>query len=276
MSSVGLGVAAALVWGVGALFATQAARRISNESFAQWYLILQGAFLIPLLPFVSFSGIGGTDLLLIAGAGVLEAGASFCYGRALHQSEVGIVAPLISLEGAVAAFLGLVFVGQADASPTLVAGLLVASLGGVLAGADENARWSTAGAPLALIAATLFGGGLWLIAISSLEPVVAVFFFYLSASLILLAFYRGRGLKLERRGIFPLLIASLLSVAGFLTYAFGSRLESMASTAVIGAQFSVVAAIGGYLFFGERLTRRQRIAVPVVAVGVSLVAWATA
>ena len=76
-------------------------------------------------------------------------------------------------------------------------------------------------------------------------------------------------LRLTRAAL-PFVVATgLAEVAGFAAYAVGAR-HSIAIAAVLASQFAALAAIGAYVFFGERLTRVQIAGIAVVAVGVAL------
>lgn len=276
MGSVVFGLLAACIWGLGALFTAKFARSAAADTFVQWFLIAQAALLVPpMLATADWSAVSWLAVAVIAVAGVSEAVAAHFYGQALTRGEVGLVTPLISLEGAVAALMGLTGAGGDSLSLLLVVGLVVASLGGLMSGKSRGRAWSSRGAPPALAAALFFGIALWLIAITTMDPVTALFFFYVSASIFTAFRLRFRGLAPPQGSWAPLLLGALGSVGGFLAYGIGAQMESIAITAVLGAQFSIVAAVGGFIFFRERLTARQWAAVPVVAIGVSLVALAT-
>ena len=58
---------------------------------------------------------------------------------------------------------------------------------------------------------------------------------------------------------------------GLIAFAIGAR-HSVAVSSVMASQFAVVATVGGYVFFRERLTRTQIAAVAITAAGVALVA----
>lgn len=65
--------------------------------------------------------------------------------------------------------------------------------------------------------------------------------------------------------------AGVVEVVGVLAFAFGAR-ESTAVAAVMASHFAVLIALGAYVFMGERLARRQVVAIGVTALGVALVA----
>ena len=65
--------------------------------------------------------------------------------------------------------------------------------------------------------------------------------------------------------------AGIAEVVGLIAFAIGAR-HSVAVSSVMASQFAVVATVGGYVFFRERLTRTQIAAVAITAAGVALVA----
>ena len=78
-----------------------------------------------------------------------------------------------------------------------------------------------------------------------------------------------RNLMLTRRAV-PLVLASgVCEVAGFASYAAGSR-HGIAVSAVLASQFAALSAIGGYFLFRERLTRLQLAGVGAIVVGVAV------
>ena len=71
------------------------------------------------------------------------------------------------------------------------------------------------------------------------------------------------------------MVAGVFEVLGILSFAWGAR-EGIAITSVVASQFAALAALGAFLFFGERLVRRQVIGVGVLAAGVAMVALGSA
>ena len=79
----------------------------------------------------------------------------------------------------------------------------------------------------------------------------------------------SRTLTLTRKAV-PLVVASgVCEVAGFASYAVGSR-HGIAVSAVLASQFAALAAVGAYFLFRERLTRLQLVGVGAVVVGVAV------
>ena len=78
-------------------------------------------------------------------------------------------------------------------------------------------------------------------------------------------------LTLPRR-VWPFVLGSgVAEVTGILSYAIGSH-HGVAVPAVVASQFAGLAALGGFLLFGERITRRQVVGLVVIAAGVAALA----
>jgi drug/metabolite transporter (DMT)-like permease len=65
------------------------------------------------------------------------------------------------------------------------------------------------------------------------------------------------------------ILCGVCEVLGFFSYALGAR-HNLAVAAVLASQFAALAAVAGYLFYRERLTRGQIAGVAAIVVGVSL------
>jgi drug/metabolite transporter (DMT)-like permease len=81
---------------------------------------------------------------------------------------------------------------------------------------------------------------------------------------------RGR-LRLTRSALPLVATGGAAEVAGFLSYALGAR-HGLAVSAVLSAQFAALAALGGLLFFAERLSPRQLAGLVVIALSVAVLA----
>ena len=60
--------------------------------------------------------------------------------------------------------------------------------------------------------------------------------------------------------------SALAEMIGFVAYVT-ARSNSIAISAVLASQFAAVAAVGSYLLFGERLSRRQLAGAGVIIAG---------
>jgi drug/metabolite transporter (DMT)-like permease len=65
-------------------------------------------------------------------------------------------------------------------------------------------------------------------------------------------------------------VAGVGEVVGTAIYTVGAQ-DSIAIAAVLASQFAAMAAVGGFIVFGERLTRLQGVGVVAVLVGVAIV-----
>jgi len=131
---------------------------------------------------------------------------------------------------------------------------------------------------LAVIAALVFGVGL--VASGRAASLVPVAWVALSARIVGMAvvvlplLLQGR-LRVTRAALPLVLIAGFGEIFGSMLSAWGSR-ESIAITAVMGSQFAAFAAVAAFLLFGERLGRLQVAGVTLIAIGVTVLAAATA
>jgi len=267
------GLGAALCFGASTLCSSRSIRLIGASSVVAWVMLVG---LVVTLPAVALTSTpdqldaGSVKWLTVSGIGNV-AGLLIVYA-ALRIERVGIVAPITSTEGAVAAAIAAA-AGEAIGGGTgLALGVIV--VGVVLAGLvgkQNEERHDRRGALLALVSAGLFGMGLyatgrvgadlnvtWAVLPARVVGVVAV----------TLPLALTSRLRLTRRAL-PLVVASgLAEVVGFASFAAGAR-HGIAVTAVLASQFAAVAAVGAYVLFGERLGRVQLTGVAMILAGVA-------
>ena len=267
------GLGAAACWATAMLCASRSTRLIGPRSVLAWVMLV--GFVIT-APLTAAQGVpAGLDLretawICISGIGNV-AGLLFSYAG-LRVGKVSIVAPISSTEGAIAALLA-VATGEALGAGSgamlglIVAGVVLASItpGG---GTGDPLRASL----FASGAAVCFGASLFATArVSHALPLVwalipARAFGVVAVALPLIA---SRKLVLTRRAV-PLVLASgVCEVAGFASYAVGSR-HDIAVSAVLASQFAALAAIVAFFLFRERLTRLQLVGVAAIVVGVAV------
>jgi drug/metabolite transporter (DMT)-like permease len=274
MIAVLAGTGAALAFGVSTVCSARASREIGAAS-----TLAAVAFvgLVVALPFAATSGtpraLGVSTVVWLGGSGAGNALGLLLAYRALRAGKVAIVAPILSVEGAVAALLA---VAGGQALSALAAGALaVIASGVVLAGTARSTAataspWS-AGVPSAAAAAACFGVGLYAtgragavlpLAWAILPPRVVG-----TAALTLPLLAAGR-LRVTRTATPLLACAGGCEVAGFALYTFGAR-SDIAVTAILASLFGAVAAILGRLVFRERLARLQLAGVATIIAGVA-------
>lgn len=270
------GLGAALCWATTTLVASRASRLIDSWS------LLASVMTVGLLvaaPPAALAGVprnldtGSIVWLAISGAGNVVG--LLCTYSALRIGKVGLVAPIASTEGAVAAVIAVV-AGErlaTGAGVTLAAiaiGVALAALSPVDRGATR--RSDSRAALLATAAALSFGFSLYAtgrvgrelgIAWAVLPPRIAGVA-GLAAPLIVMRRWRMR-----RAAVPFVVVGGLCEVLGFASFAWGAR-HGVAVSAVLASQFAAIAAVVAYLAFQERLGRIQVVGVVTIVVGVSV------
>jgi drug/metabolite transporter (DMT)-like permease len=269
------GLGAAICFGTSTLCSSRSSRLIGSRSVVAWMMLVG---LLALLPVVVAQGRpegldGSVEVWLVLSSLGNVVGLLIVYA-ALRIELVGIVAPIASTEGAIAALIAIA-AGEAIGGGTGLA-LAVIVTGVVLAGIVRAERevehdYGRRGALLALLSALCFGIGLYATArVADALPLIWAVLPARVAGVLLVAIPMALSsrLRLTRRAL-PLVISSgLLEVVGFASYSFGAR-HGIAISAVLASQFAAVAALGGYVLFGERLTRIQLIGVVLILTGVA-------
>lgn len=274
------GLGAALAWATSTLCAARSSRGIGLIPTLTWVMI--AGFLVS-APMVALTATEATltreSLGWLALSGVANvAGLAFMYA-ALARGRVGVVSSIVSSEGAIAA-LGAIALGERPSAITL-AGLAVvvagvATVAGAAPAPDVAAPAKPLGPTLALALAAALAFGVNLLASGRVSGDVPLAWVTLPARLlgvliILGAIAAGRTVHPPGRRVVWASLAGLAEVAGLVAFAVGAR-HSVAIASVMASQFAVIATVGGYVFFRERLTRTQIAAVAVTAAGVALVA----
>ena len=275
------GLGAAGAWALTTMCYSRATRTLAPASVLALAMVVG---LTVTAPVVAAGGIpdtlDGEALGLLVIAGSTNVAGLLLVVSALRIGKVGVVAPLVSTEGAIAAVLAVV-AGEAvepGAGATLaviVAGIALASSGRDEPDAVAAARKQTRAALLAMAAALAFGTSLYATGrVSDDLPLVwalipARVIGVLAVALPLLA---TRRLAVTRDALPFVVLAGIAEVVGFAFFALGAR-DGIAISAVLASQFGVVAAIAAFFLFGERLTRAQRAGVAAIAVGVAALTW---
>ena len=270
------GLGAALMWGTATLCTSRTSRQLGAGSVLAWMMLTGLVIVLPLaiadgIPSTLDAEVGGW--LLLSGA-MNVIGLALVY-EALRLGKVGIVSPVASTEGAIAAMIAIV-AGETLGVPTALL-LVVITFGVVLASrpAEELAhedRHPLASTLMAVGAAATFGVGLY--ASGRVSDVVPVIWVILPARVLGAVFValpiavRGR-LRLTRESAPLVVTAGLCEIAGMASYALGAR-HGIAIAAVLASQFAAVAAIGAYVLFHERLSAVQRTGAAVILAGVAV------
>ncbi len=274
------GLGAALAWGAGTLCSARSSRIIGAASVVAWVMLIGlVANLVVIAVGPAPGSLGATDIAWMLVAGVGNVAGLLLEYSALRRGKVGIVTPITSTEGAIAALLAVV---AGEALGVARAGLLaVVVLGIVLAGV----------APAESTPGRRRSAAFWLAALAALSFGVSIFATgHLSASLpagwavlpprlvgvavVTMPLAVSRRLRLTRSALPLVVTTGLAEVLGFVCFAVGAR-DSIAIAAVLGSQFAVVASVAAYFFLRERLTRLQLAGVALIVVGVAALTWVT-
>jgi drug/metabolite transporter (DMT)-like permease len=267
------GVASAAFIAIATLCSARSSRLIPATSVLAWVMLTGLIVLLPVLFTVSApQHLDGPAIawLLIAGGGNV-AGLLLAYS-ALRIGRVGIVAPILSTEGAVAATISLL-AGESPGAASLW--LLVVIIVGVTLAAVAPDRLDTTArlrpVLFATISATAFGLSLY--AAGRQGATLSAAWVLLPARLIgvaaiTLPLLLRRRLQLTRAAAPLVLTSGVCEVLGLTSYVLGAR-HALATAAVLSSQFGAFAGIGAFLLFRERLNRAQLCGVLVIVIGVS-------
>jgi drug/metabolite transporter (DMT)-like permease len=276
------GLGAALVFATVTLCNSRSSRMIGPTQLLSWVMLIGLAIVVPL---VVLEGVPD-DLDGESGAWLAVAGIGNVVGlllayAALRVGKVGIVAPVIATQGAVAAVLAVV----AGESIGAAAGVMLAviAVGVVLAGLageeGDPAAHRSAEAPAprhamlyALGAAFAIGWSLYATARASIDlPVVWALLpsRVIGVAVVTVPLALRTGLRMTREALPLVLVAGVCEVLGFALFALGAR-HGIAVSAVLVSQFAAVAAVAAYFLFGERLARIQLAGVTLIVAGVGV------
>jgi drug/metabolite transporter (DMT)-like permease len=223
------------------------------------------------IPFLFASGwpdISGKNIAIMALAGVGNVGGLMLSFRALQVGKVGLVAPIISTEGALAAFMSALSGESLKAAVifallAIVAGVVIAAI------APDPAPIEHENPPKAVLfstPSTLFAtGGLsgeiptaWL----SLPPRLA------GVLLMTIPLALSGKMRISKKAL-PLVLGSgITEVTGFTCFAVGAG-YSIAITSVVSSQFAPIAAIFAYIIFKEKLGKMQIGGIALIILGVA-------
>jgi len=277
------GLGAALSWAIATLASSRSSRMIGPMSVLGWVMAV--GWIAAIGPALISKPV---PLGMAQVAGLIAIGLSHNMGlllayRALSIGRVSIVAPITSTEGAAAAILSVAFGETLAGTTALILG--VTALGVVLAAAERSAD-PTSGPRLdpghnlraalyAIAAAATFSIGLVLAGRLGAEGVPPAWVMIVSRTVgltvIVLPLLITRRFRLTRAALPLVIVSGILEVLGGGIYVVAAS-QDVAIAAVVSSQFAAIAAIGGFLLFGERLQRLQVVGVVVIALGITTLA----
>jgi drug/metabolite transporter (DMT)-like permease len=275
MIAIGCGMATALLWGCSMALLSRSTRAVGSQQALAYVMLIS----LPIAAALALgagvprhSGHHGPEWALLAGC-ASSVGASLTY-RALQLGTVGVVAPIVSTEGALAAVYSVLLFGEhltfgvAMALGIIVVGVVSVTLRG--SAADVQLRPSV----YALAAAATFGIGL----ISSSRASMAVGPLWtaltarvIGATAIALPFVLRGTLRRPGRIVWLLAFSAIAELGGFVSFMIGSE-HDLAIAAVLASQAAAVAVLVSRALFGERLRARHAAGVAAILVGVAALA----
>lgn len=270
------GLGAACAFAIATLSASRGARMIGPRSFLAGVMLVGLVVTLPAVAARSIPHIDAADAgwLVLSGSG--NVAGLLCAYAALRLGKVGIVAPIVSTEGAIAAVIAVVAgegisPGAGATLGVIACGILVS---GITRDVDEvpaDPRGLRALA-FAVAAALAFGASLYATARvgASLPTAWAVLpARVVGVATVTLPLVVSRQLTITRRALPFVVLSGLCEVAGFALFTVGSR-HGIAISAVLASQFAAIAAVAAYFLFGERLARLQLAGVTSIVVGVGI------
>lgn len=274
MSAVLGGFGAALVWTIGLTFASRASRELGPMVTLAWVMLVGLVAVAVLLPFAGHVHLTTTAAVWLVLGGTGNVAGLLSVYRALSTGRMGLVMPIVSTEGGLAALIS-ILAGQTVGALAAVA-LGVTVIGVMLsAGASSPAGSAPPGDRRAVVwaalAAVSFGGSLFAtgkagailpLSVAVLPPrVIGVLVLTIPLAL-------KRKLRVAPGTAHLVVIAGLCEVAGFFSYATGAR-HDLAVAAVLATLTGALGAGFGRLFFGERIRRTQVAGVVLIFAGVA-------
>lgn len=267
MIAIAGGLGAALAWAASTLFSARASRTLGVFPTLAWVMLVG---LVPSVAAVLAAGGraphgGSLGWLAASGCGNV-AGLAFIYAG-FRRGKIGVVSPIASTEGAVAAVIAISLGEQLSAGVGAALGLVVAGVVLAAAAPSVDGEASSRAVLLAIGAALSFGVSIYatgrigqeLSIAWALLPPRAV-----GVAAITLPLAVSRGLRLTRAAVPYVVGAGLAEVVGFAAYAEGAR-HGIAIAAVLASQFAAVAALGAVALFRERLSRPQVAGILLIA-----------
>lgn len=270
------GSGAALAWTVTTVTAARASRLMDSRSLLAsvmtvGLIVAAPAAVVSGVP----SGLDAASWTWLAVAGLGNVTGLFLVYPAYRIGDLGLIAPLISTEGAVAAVIA-ILAGERIASGAvaclfaIAGGVALATASTVGGGRGKNGR----AAALAAASAVAFGTALYATgrAGSSLGiPWAVLPPRVIGVVVIAIPLAVRRRWRLPRAAVPFVVAGGVCEVIGFAAYAFGAR-HGLAVSAVLGSQFAALSAVVGFLVFRERLGRIQVAGLAVIVCGVSVLA----
>lgn len=274
MISIVFGLLTACMFAGSALISSRTVKVIGAPSTLAWAMLVG---LLVISPWVIADGVPaelGPNMEWMALAGFGNVLGILVAGQALRVGKVGVVAPILATEGAIAAVFAAVM-GESIA-PVVAFLLMVIVAGIVLSAVAPDPEPLVHERPVLAVVLATAGAvcfGVSLFAVGHLSDDLPTAWVLLPPRLVgvvvmTIPLALSRRLRVTRQTA-PLVIAmGLTEVLGFICFTIGAR-EQVAVTSVLASQFAPIAAVMAYVLFKERLGRLQILGVLVLVLGVT-------
>ena len=263
-----LGLSAAFSWAFASVFVQKSSRLVDLRVMLVVMLLISTCLVVPVALIVD--GLQGPFNLQALGppalAGIAGNIGFLLMVKAMKVGSISIVAPIIALEGGLAAAVAVVL-GERP-SPATIALLALAAVGAVLVSIEPGRR-TAKGAGWAVLAAFVYA--VMLVAMGHTEqPAMTSAGIARVASLLtaIPLFLMVRQLP-PRPAIKPLLAAGTLDAVGFAAFAIAASLGPLTVASVTSAQWASAAALIGIFFLRERLHINQYVGIAVTMLAVT-------
>ena len=272
MTTILLGLAAGVSWGVADFLGGFASRRMNAAAVAAASQVVGTLVVAVLLVATRPTLPAWSDLALGALGGVCGGLGVFAFYRALAIGTISLVAPVSALGAGIPLAVGLLQ-GERPGRLALV-GAFVALAGAVVASRAPG-RATRQGLGMAALAAVGFGLFFVLIAPAAETSVLWAAFSTRTASVpVLIAVCLGiRASARIGRGLWPFVLGSgVLDVAANIAFAAAAVAGPLVIAAVLAGLYPVATVVLAQIVFHERLSLGQTAGVVVALTGVGLIA----
>jgi drug/metabolite transporter (DMT)-like permease len=267
------GLGAALVFAVVTLCNARSSRMIGPSALLGWVMLIGLVILVPPVALGDVpDGLDRDAIAWLAVAGVGNVVGLLLAYAALRSGKVGIVAPVVSTLGAIAAAVATVAGDRlAPGSAALLAAVAIGVFVAGRGSEDPAGQHEPRATLLAVAAAVAIGFSLYAIGRVSVSLPVAWALIpsrIAGVAAVTVPLLLRSQLRITRAALPLVLVSGVCEVAGFALFAFGAR-HGIAVAAVLASLFAAIAAVAAHVLFRERLARTQVAGVVLIVVAVA-------
>ncbi|MGH3140410.1 MAG: EamA family transporter, partial [Gaiellales bacterium] len=209
-----------------------------------------------------------------AAAGLLELAGFGCYIVAIRRGTLAVVAPLVGLEGGIAALVAIA--GGEQVGTAVVVGIVLAVIGTSLSCAESGERRAS-GAGWAILAGGVFGVMFVMYGLTDpLDPFTAVTIGRFCALIVLVPIVLRRPrVSVSRPDLWRLCAVGAVDAVAFGAFVAAVDRGPVSVASVCGAQFASLSVVLSVVFLRERPARIQIAGIVLTLTGTTLLAAAT-